>query len=64
MDTNRFDELMELQRNDLAEMICTLEEKLKVAVEALEKYRNIVSEYRSGGDEWAAKEALEKIKAK
>lgn len=29
--------------------------------EALKKYENIVSEYRSSGDEWAAKEALKKV---
>jgi len=38
------------------------ESMLKVAKEALEKYKNIVAEYRTGGDDWAAKEALETLR--
>lgn len=43
-------------------VISKLQKERNELIEALEKYRNMVSEYRSSGDEWAAKDALEKIK--
>ena len=51
-----------LLEEDIQKELELFKQQLQVAVEALEKYKNIVSEYRSGGDEWAAKEALEQIK--